>query len=29
MPVMIYDPQYEKHVRAERERLFSSTRDEV
>lgn len=29
MPVMIYDPQYEKHVRAERERLFSNTRDEV
>ncbi|MDY3559336.1 Uma2 family endonuclease [Gemmata sp. JC673] len=29
MPVVIYDPVYEKHVRAERERLFPNPRDEV
>lgn len=29
MPVMIFDPVYEKHVRAERERLFPNIHDEV
>ncbi len=29
MPVMIYDPVYEAHVRSERERLFPNKRDEV
>jgi Uma2 family endonuclease len=29
MPVMIYDPVYEQHVRAERERAWPNERDEV
>ena len=29
MPVMIYDPIYEQHVRAERERAWPNERDEV
>lgn len=29
MPVMIYDPLYEQHVRAERERQWPNERDEV
>src|ERR1700722_1318670 len=29
MPVVIYDPLYEQHVRAERERRWSNERDEV